>query len=314
MEGITCRSYLKFSFLLIISLVVLPLCGIGTVAAAEKEYQHLVILGDPHLPGEKIKIKKQVIATINTWDDVDMIVAVGDICEERGTNEEYAAVKEFFSKLKKPLYPVVGNHDYLYADNLDAKGKKVRAVTETREAKLNKFRDSFGLKEISYSKMAGNYFLVFLSLDSPGYLAEISQKQVDWLSSELENYKKTPTIVFFHAPLEGTLRNYNKNANTSNYVAQPTGKIHDILVNNPQVFLWVSGHTHTSPKEESFASVINIYEKNITNIHNTDMEREAIWTNSLYLYPDKIIVKTYNHKKGAWLPEVERTILAPVRP
>lgn len=285
-----------------------------TVDASEKAYQHLVILGDPHLPGKKIKIKEQVISAINTWDDVDMVVAVGDICEERGTNEEYAAAKEFFSKLKKPLYPIVGNHDYLYADNLDSKGKKSRAVRETREAKLNKFRDLFGLKEVSYSKKAGKYSLVFLSLDSPGYLAEVSQKQIDWLSSELEKNKKTPTIVFFHAPLEGTLRSYNKNANTSNYVAQPTAKMRDILMNNPQVFLWVSGHTHTSPKEESYASATNTYEKSITNIHNTDMERETIWTNSLFLYPDKAIVKTYNHKKGTWLPELERTILLPAMP
>ncbi len=305
------RFYLKSIISIAFLFVCFSLSGVGTVGASEKIYQHLVILGDPHLPGEKIKIKEQAIATINTWDDVDMTIAVGDICEERGTNEEYAAAKDFFSKLKKPLYPIVGNHDYLYADNLDAKGKKIKAVTETRDAKLNKFRDIFGLKEISYSKTAGRYLLVFLSLDSPGYLAEISQKQVDWLISELEKNKKAPTIIFFHAPLEGTLRSYNKNANTSNYVAQPGGKIHDILVSNPQVFLWVSGHTHTSPKEESFASETNKYDKRITNIHNTDMERETIWTNSLFLYQDKIIVKTYNHKKGTWLPELERTIVPP---
>lgn len=313
MECITCRSYFKFSFLLIIFLVVLPFRGIGKAAAAEKEYQHLVILGDPHLPGDKIKIKEQVIATINTWDDVDMIIAVGDICKERGTDEEYTAAKEFFAKLKKPLYPIVGNHDYLYADSLDIKGKKFRAVTETREAKLSRFRETFGLKEISYSKMAGRYLLIFLSIDSAGYLAELSQKQLDWLNNELEKSKKTPTIIFSHAPLAGTLRSYNKNANTSNFVAQPIDKIHNILMNNPQVFLWASGHTHTSPKEESFASITNIYEKRITNIHNTDMERETIWTNSLFLYPDKIIVKTFNHKKGTWLPEFERTILAPTK-
>ena len=249
MECITCRSYFKSSFLFIFFIVVLPLSIIGTAAAAEKEYRHLVILGDPHLPGSKILMKEKTIAAINRWDDVDMVIAVGDICKERGTNEEYAAAKEFFSKLKKPLYPIVGNHDFLYTDNLDAKGKKTKAVTETREAKLNKFRNTFGLKEISYSKKAGKYFLVFLSLDSSGYLAEISQKQVAWLGSELEKNKNDPTLIFFHAPLEGTLRSYNRNANTSNFVAQPSDKIRHILMNNPQVILWVSGHTHTSPKK-----------------------------------------------------------------
>ena len=304
---------MKSIFMLIVSLMVFLLNGVA-VDASERAYHHLVVLGDPHLPGDKIKIKEQVIATINTWDDVDMAVAVGDICEERGTDEEYAAAKEFFAKLKKTLYPIMGNHDFLYADNLDAKGKKYKAVTETREAKLNKFRDTFGLKEISYSTMAGNYLLVFLSPDSSGHLAEISQKQVDWLKSDLKNHRNQPTILFFHAPLEGTLRTYNKNANSPNFVAQPTEKIRDLLIGNPQVFLWVSGHTHTSPKEESFASAINIYEEKVTNIQNTDMQRETIFTNSLFLYPDKVIVKTYNHKKGEWLPEFQRTILPPVMP
>jgi len=313
MEIRNSTPYLKSIFFIVFLLLYCSLNGVVGADASERAYKHLVILGDPHLPGEKIKTKEQVLATINTWDDVDMAIAVGDICEDRGTNDEYAAAKEFFSKLKKPFYPIVGNHDYIYADNLDAKGKRFKAVTETREAKLNKFRDTFGLKEISYSKMVDKYFLVFLSLDSSGYLAEISQKQVDWLNSELEKNKKYPTIIFFHAPLEGTLRSYNKNANSSNFVAQPIGKIRDILMNNSQVFLWVSGHTHTSPKEESFASATNTYEKSITNIHNTDMERETIWTNSLFLYPDKITVKTYNHKKGSWLPEFERTILPPAK-
>lgn len=304
-------AFPKSIFLFIFFVVLFLPIGSVSVAASEKTYQHLVILGDPHLPGNKVEFKEQVIETINSWNDVDMVVAVGDICEDRGTKEEYAAAKEFFAKLKKPLYPIVGNHDFIYADSLDAKGKRHKAGSDTREAKLLKFRETFGLKDISYSKMAGKYFLIFLSPDFPEHLAEMSQKQVEWLRSELEKNNKRPTIVFFHAPLVGTLRNYNINANASNFIAQPSGKIHDALMSNPQVFLWVSGHTHTSPREESFASAINVYEKRITNIHNTDINRETIWTNSLFLYQDKIVIKTYNHKKRIWLPEFARTISPP---
>jgi 3',5'-cyclic-AMP phosphodiesterase len=305
------KTYLKSIFPIVFLLGFFFLNGIGSVDASEKAYQHLVILGDPHLPGNKVKIKGEVIAAINEWTDVDMVIAVGDICEDRGTDEEYAAAKEFFSKLRKPFFPVVGNHDFMYADHLDSKGRRYKAASEVREAKLRMFRNTFGVDDISYSRAAGKYVLVFLSPDSPDHLAEISPKRVEWLRLELEKNRKSPTIVFFHAPLEGTLRDYNNHANALNYIAQPSGKIHDILMNNPQVFLWVSGHTHTSPKEESFASAINLYEKRITNIHNTDMNRETIWTNSLYLYSDKIIVKTYNHKKDLWLPEFERTVLLP---
>ena len=41
------------------------------------------------------------------------------------------------------------------------------------------------------------------------------------------------------------------------------------------------------------------------------MNRGAIWTNSLYLYPDKVVIKTYNHEDNAWLPQLDRTVLTP---
>lgn len=304
-------SHFRTVFYLALFLSIFSLNCVGIIEASERAYQHLVVLGDPHIPGNKIEYKEKAIETINGWNDADMVISVGDNCEKLGTDEEYATVKKFFTKLKKPFYPIVGNHDYIYANDLDAKGKKYIAATATREAKLSKFCETFGLKEISYTKMVGKYFIVFLSLDSPYKLAAISQKQIDWLRFELETNKRFPTIIFFHAPLEGTLYNYNKNANSVNFFAQPSSIIREILKSNPQVFLWVSGHTHTSPKEESFASAINVYDKRITNIHNTDMNRETIWTNSLFLYSDKVVVKTYNHNKNKWLPEFERVILPP---
>ena len=305
------KVYLKSVLLLFFCLIFLLSGGTVSAKAAEKGYLHLVILGDPHLPGKNIEGKEQVIQTINSWGDADIVIPVGDICEDRGTTDEYAAAKKFFAELKKPVYAIAGNHDFLYEDLLSMR-KPVRAGRDSREAKLRTFRETFGLAQNFYSKKEGNYLLVFLSPEESTYLAEMSQKQVEWLGLKLEENKKFPTIIFFHAPLQNTLRSYNRDANTPNFIAQPSRKIHNVLASNPQVFLWVSGHTHTSPKEESFASAINVYEKRITNIHNTDMNRETIWTNSLFLYPDKIVVKTYNHKKGAWLPEFERTILPPV--
>jgi len=66
---------------------------------------------------------------------------------------------------------------------------------------------------------------------------------------------------------------------------------------------------HTPPTNENYASEINLYEKQVTNIHNCDMNRATIWTNSLYLYPDKVSVRTFNHKTGAWVEKLDRTII-----
>lgn len=289
------------------------LFGISYSLANEKDSYHLVILGDPHLPGKNVPEKENVIKTINSWEDVDMVVALGDISFELGTADESVFAKKFFSHLKKPLYVIAGNHDYIYDDFFDPKGRKTKASPGNRQQKLKRFKETFTLPDLYYSKKLEHYLLIFLSTDelSSPDLARISAVQIDWLRSELARDKTLPTIIFFHAPLKGTLHNYNKNVNTPNYIAQPEEKIRELILQNSQIFLWVSGHTHTPATNESYASDINLYEKLVTNIHNCDMNRGTIWTNSIYLSPDKVVVKTFDHKKGVWMNNLQRTLRPP---
>ena len=37
-------------------------------------------------------------------------------------------------------------------------------------------------------------------------------------------------------------------------------------------------------------------------------DRNVVWTNSLFLYPDRVVVKTFDHAAGAWMPKLEREI------
>ena len=280
------------------------------VAGADN-YHHLVLLGDPHLPGKHIERKHEVIDTINTWDDVSLVVALGDATEALGNADEYTAASAFLKRLSKPLCVIAGNHDFYYEDQLYPSGKKIKASIETRALKLERFRTSFGLNSIYYSKQSGRYRLVFLSTDSGDSLASLSDKQFSWLEGELKTFRNTPTVIFFHAPLDGTLTSYNSKVNTRSFTAQPADRIDKLLSSNPQVFLWISGHTHTPPREPSFASAVNLYKGHVTNIHNTDMNRETIWTNSLFLYQDRVVVRTYNHRKKSWVKGLERVIVLP---
>ena len=280
--------------------------------ATKSPYRHLVILGDPHLPGKHLAQKEQVRATINSWRDVDMVIAVGDICDEYGTKAEYAAARAFFARLNKPLAVVAGNHDYLYeTPSWPGGGGYKHATRAIQEEKLQLFRQTFGLPVHHYSRTIGGYHLLFLSTDHESFTTGMSDEQTSWLRTELERHPRTPTIIVFHGPLQGTQYAFKRYINRPHAVAQPEEAIHALLLANPQVFLWVSGHTHTPPTEESYASPVNVYAGQVTNIHNTDMKREAIWTNSLFLYPDKVVVRTFNHQQGAWHPELERAIAVP---
>lgn len=271
---------------------------------------HIVVFGDPHLPGKHPQMKEEVLEHINEWKDVDMVVAMGDLCSKTGTVEEYTYVKTYFSKLKKSLSVITGNHDFIYMDELDSNDKLQHASKEIQEAKLKRFQTTFNLPKLYYSMVKESYLLLFLSADDPNHLAELSKEQLAWLEQELQSHPKMPTIVFFHAPLDNTLETYNRWVNTPNFVAQPKKKIHELLQANPQLFLWVSGHTNTSAKEASFASKVNQYE-HVTNIHNSDMNKDIIWTNSLFLEENFVSIKTYDHSKQEWIDTLDRHIAVP---
>jgi hypothetical protein len=70
--------------------------------------------------------------------------------------------------------------------------------------------------------------------------------------------------------------------------------------------MWVSGHTHTGPVQPSYAAPVNLYDGRVTDVHNASMDQG--FTNSLYLYPGKVLVRTYDHSKGVWLEKLDRTI------
>jgi len=311
------RSFLKIVFpVLLASLWILcPGLYIERTTAADRPFG-IALLGDPHLPGKNLPAKEAAIRTIDGWPDIDRVVVLGDICKETGTPAEYAAAKAFFGLLRKPTHFIAGNHDYIYSDAKDALGKKVKAFPDARRAKLKRFAETFGLSGVYGSERLGGYLMIYLSPDDldSAYLTQISDGQLAWLQKRLAENKTVPTLIFFHAPLAGTLHPYNEQANAPNFIAQPIGRLRDLILENPQIFLWISGHMHVPATNESFSAPVNLYEGRVMNIHNPDMERKTIWTNVLRLYPEKITVRTWDHAKGAWIDGLERTIRPPWHP
>jgi 3',5'-cyclic-AMP phosphodiesterase len=290
--------------------VLLAGAGCSPTFASDERTHHVVVLGDPHLPGRHLPAKQAALRTINGWTDVERVVVLGDICEDRGTAEEYAFARQFFAALRTPTQFLVGNHDYIYEDATNPKGGRIRGSPESRAAKLRRFTETFHQDEVYASRRMGNYLLVFLSADhllSP-HLAQISGRQLDWLRAELRRHSATPTVIFFHAPLRGTLLDFNDRVNKDDYVAQPHAELRELLLQNRQVFLWVAGHMHVSATNESYRSAVNLFEGQVTTVHVTDMQRERIWTTSLFFFPDRVAVKTFDHLKGVWLEDLERTV------
>ena len=106
--------------------------GAPIARAADVPPYHLVVLGDPHLPGKFLPAKYRVLQTINSWADVDAVAVLGDICEDAGTAVEYATAKQFFATLTMIAFFIVGNHDYIYEDAKSAQGRRESACGDCR--------------------------------------------------------------------------------------------------------------------------------------------------------------------------------------
>lgn len=312
----------------------LTLClvvNISTADAAEKEkagglgertYKRIVVVSDLHYPAkfsaqkkplrraQTIYHKEKAVADINSWKDVDLVAFTGDMIARAGSEEAYKLASDFAMKIDKPKAFMTGNHEYLYSATIGKKNKAKRAKPEEREIEFARFKKYFKTPELYRTEKLGGYLLVFLSPDNiyAKYPTEMSNKEVQWFKETLEANKNTPTIAFFHGPLVGTLKSYTPKVNTSEYIAEPAKELDEIIMANPQLKLWVSGHTHTSPLNESFKHKLNWYKGRVLDVHNPSWEGKQIWTNSLYLYPEKIVIKTFDHKNQKFVESLTRFV------
>jgi len=313
------RTFIKRALLGAGALYLWPWHSWTSVQGSERAYKRLVVLGDPHLPvrvekhpdqAERkaiVAAKLRAIADINSWPDVDGIAVVGDIVARYSIPSEYDFIKQYFAGVKVPLYVVDGNHEILYQDKPNEEGKLVKGDAESRRRKLQHFCEFWQLSSPYYSLDFGGCHLIFLATEGP-LSTQIGAEQFAWFKNDLAGHQQ-PTLVFFHGPLMGTLLNYNDKVNKKSTVAQPVNELHDLLMANPQVRLWVSGHTHTPATNYSFAAPgINMYGSRIMDIHNSDMDRKRIWTNSLYIYSDHIDIRTFDHQSQDWMTKYDRQI------
>ena len=301
----------------------LSLGYVPTVAAGgRKDYYHIVIISDLHLPvrtksfpaaadQKNVWEKKQkLLQTINAWTDVDEVALLGDLAARYGKEAEFKVVDEYVGALRYPYYAVAGNHDYAYKDEPVNKKKQklAQGTLSEKKAKLAAFQKRYHLPAAYYARDVGNCRLLYLSPDGCGSNVELSAEQLAWLQQEIATHKNGPVFFFCHGPLKGTLRTYNKKINTVSATAQPDMKLAEIMAAVPPGSLWISGHTHTPPTNDSYADIsVNRVNRNLVNIHNPTIDAKKIYTNSLYIYKDKIVIRTYDHNNGIWLQALERT-------
>lgn len=248
-----------------------------------RSYAHLVIVSDLHYPCKTVLPAKERLARMaakeaalqgmNDWRDLDLAVFTGDMVQRSGNLSEYRLVRLVANSLKKRKAFIAGNHELLYTGS----DGELRPGSCTERI----------LHFARYTKIFGP---LYYAKEKNGYL-----------------------LIFCHAPLEQTAVSERPGVSlpSPRNSVQPAGRIRSILARNHQVLLWVSGHTHTTPVDATFMDDANYYEDRVLNVYNSDWDEETICTNSLYLYPDHVLIRTYDHTHNTWLPAFDRTIALP---
>jgi len=289
-------------------------------------YKHIVLLGDPHLPGSNLANKKHAIAEINTWKDVDLVTVLGDMCATTGTDKEYRYAKSFFSHLQQKTVFIVGNHDYVFKDLTGESQGYSLGSPQSCSKKLANYIKTFDVKDLYHSRKLGPFRLVFLSLDSlaGNYYAQLSAKQLQWLDWTLHQHPQEPTIIFCHAPVWGP-EVLQISPKMAHFMIQPMAEVAGIIKKHRQVFLWAAGHVHFGAFNKMQQHPAMLFGGQVANIVACDIDGRSIlqgssldleshhnlWTRSLFLYEGRVEVKTYDHIKKEWIPELTKIIDVP---
>lgn len=164
---------------------------------------------------------------------------------------QWRALNEVFeAELALPIYHCIGNHD-IWGYDLKASG------TTGDEPGWGKAwaMQTFGLETPYYSFDQGAWHFVVLDSIQPDdealYTARLDEEQFAWLEADLNSSAAKPTLVLSHAPILAACAFFGGNNELRGDWLVPSGLMHidarrlkDLLDDQPQVKLCLSGHVH----------------------------------------------------------------------
>lgn len=154
------------------------------------------------------------------------------------------------AELALPIYHCIGNHD-IWGYDLEASGT---TGNESDWGKTWALR-AFGLETPYYSFDQGAWHFVVLDSIQPDdeevYLAQLDEAQLEWLEIDLISNAAKPTLILSHAPILAACAFFGGNNELRGDWLVPSGLMHidarrlkDLLDEQPQVKLCLSGHVH----------------------------------------------------------------------
>ena len=153
-------------------LVIIWLLFLGSWSFASSDSFAFIVFGD-NRDGDKIFM--DLIQKVNGEKDIAFAVNTGDLVS-LGRQSEYAKYKKMISKLKIPVYNVLGNHDGVYGG-------------------WRTFQKLFGALYYSFDYQNSHFIIL-----NNAFRESFNPSQFDWLKKDLAATKARHKFVFMHKP------------------------------------------------------------------------------------------------------------------
>lgn len=154
--------------------------------SSAKSFRFLVV-NDTHLMSPECEVwLERVIQQMKAHGDVEFCLLAGDLTEH-GKKEDLGAVREIVGGLGRPVYVVIGNHDY-----------------ESPDSRVS-YEQMFPRRLNYVFRHRGWQFVGLDTTEGQKYeRTRVQSATLRWLDDHLHWLSKTkPTVVFTHFPLGG---------------------------------------------------------------------------------------------------------------
>lgn len=265
-------------------------------------------IADPQISDYRYSRYKYFLSAaddLRNAEGLDALIMAGDIAEN-GLSDEYQLVYDELNGLDLRYIACVGNHD-IRLRNYKSTVKRFNSFVNA----LNGDETADGLW---HSETVKGYKFIVLGSDKTEFEESyISDKQLQWLDSEIASQNGKPVFVMIHQPLKlthGLPDVWNSPIDSAGSVGECSEKLEAVLNGHDNV-IFITGHEHTGFGEFTYEKIGNFHSVNLPSLccNNDCGEYNGHGLGCIVeVYEDSVIFRARDMCKGLWLPQYDVSI------